>query len=62
MRLKKTEIKASSPSLSPVSIQLFFEEIFKVFWYLFYVLPVELRETSCKSVDFLLTENIKRGN
>ena len=27
----------------------------------FHVLHVELWEVSCKSVDFLLTENIKRG-
>jgi len=31
------------------------------FWYHFHVLPVELWETS-KSVHFLLTESIKRGN
>jgi hypothetical protein len=34
----------------------------KHFWYLFHVLPVELYEISCKSVECLFTENIKRGN
>jgi len=33
-----------------------------LFWYPFQVLPVELLETSYESVDFLLTEKIKRDN